>query len=147
MSRTRPVVEKLAEQACWDLLAAATLGRVAMVAGEGVDIFPVNFFVRDRLIFFRSAPGSKLVELTKNPIVAFEIDGTTRDTSWSVVTKGRANRMGSDLEIEKSGVLRLHSVNPTEKWNYVQIVPETVTGRRFRTSRQPSLDTVKESLV
>jgi nitroimidazol reductase NimA-like FMN-containing flavoprotein (pyridoxamine 5'-phosphate oxidase superfamily) len=109
-----------------------------MVADEGVDIFPVNFFVRDHLIFFRSAPGAKLVELTKQPNVAFEIDGTNRDTSWSVVTKGQANRMGSDLEIEKSGVLGLYSASPTEKWNYVRITPASVTGRRFRTSRQPS---------
>jgi len=125
------VVETLADAECWNLLGAKPLGRLALVGDGGIDIFPVNYVVRDQVIYFRSAPGSKLAELTAHPDVAFEVDGTHRSKHWSVVAKGRAERMAIDTEIEASGVLELETANPTEKWNYVRIVPTTVTGRRF----------------
>ena len=126
-----PVIEELSEDVCWELLDAATLGRLAVAADDGVDIFPVNYLVNDRVIFFRSAPGSKLVDITEHPSVAFEVEGTHRRVRWSVVVKGKAQRLGEDTDIEESGVLGLRSVSPTEKWNYVRILPTAVTGRRF----------------
>ncbi len=30
----------------------------------------------------------------------------------------------------------LHSLAPTDKWNYVRIEPTAVTGRSFRSARQ-----------
>ena len=53
-----------------------------------------------------------------------------------MVVKGSAVRLGSDEEIEASGVLSLHSLVPTEKWNYVRITASSITGRQFTSSRQ-----------
>lgn len=128
---SHPMVEELAEHVCWELLGDASLGRLALCTDDGVDIFPVNFLVKDRVVFFRSAPGSKLIDLTAHPAVAFQVEGTHRRARWSVVVKGRAERMALDSEIEASGVLGLHTLSPTEKWNYVRILPGAVTGRRF----------------
>ena len=129
-------VQELGQDECWRLLGSARLGRVAVVLDDGVDIFPVNFLVKDRSIYFGSAPGSKLVDITEHPIVAFEADGIENRRRWSVVARGRATRLGFDSEIEESGVMDLHSLAPTDKWNYVRIEPTAVTGRSFRSARQ-----------
>ena len=143
-SPTEPAVAVLSEEESWHLLAGADLGRLAVSIGgagddrddSGVDIFPINYVVADRVIFFRTAPGSKLMDLTKHPIVALETDGTHNRRRWSVVVKGTAVRLGLDEEIEASGVLFLHSQAPTEKWNYVRVTASSITGREFTSSRQ-----------
>ena len=129
-------LEVLGEEESWHLLASADLARLAVSIDGGVDIFPINYVVADRVIFFRTAPGSKLMDLTKHPIVALETDGTHNRRRWSVVVKGSAVRLGSDEEIEASGVLSLHSLVPTEKWNYVRISVSSITGRQFTSSRR-----------
>ncbi|MES2094632.1 MAG: pyridoxamine 5'-phosphate oxidase family protein [Actinomycetota bacterium] len=133
---TDSVVEVLGEEQSWHLLARADLGRLAVSTDGGVDIFPINYVVADRVIFFCSAPGSKLVNLTQHPVVALETDGILNRRRWSVVAKGSAERLGSDEEIEASGVLTLHSLVPTEKWNYVRITVSSITGRQFTSARQ-----------
>ena len=132
---TEPALAAVGQAECWQLLAGADVGRFAVVAGDGVDIFPVNFLVKNDVIYFASAPGSKLIDLTLNPQVAFEADGIADRRRWSVVVKGTATRLGFDTEIEESGVKELHSMAPTEKWNYVRIDPQVITGRRFTASR------------
>lgn len=131
---TTSEVEELTEAACWKLLQMGQIGRMAVTAQDGVDIFPIDYLVVDKAIFFRSAPGRKLVNLTADPVVAFEADGVLDRRRWSVVVRGKAHRLNSDSEIEASGVLHLKSHSPTAKWNYVGITPSSITGRSF-TSR------------
>jgi nitroimidazol reductase NimA-like FMN-containing flavoprotein (pyridoxamine 5'-phosphate oxidase superfamily) len=133
---TESPVDVLGEEESWHLLAGADIGRLAVSIDGGVDIFPINYVVADRVIFFRTAPGSKLMDLTKHPTVALEADGTHNRRRWSVVVKGSAERLGSDEEIEASGVLTLHSLVPTEKWNYVRVTAASITGRQFTSSHQ-----------
>lgn len=132
--------EKLQVDECWRLLGTARLGRLATTAvdaGEStVDIFPVNFRVHDRAIWFRSGPGSKLVDITANPPVAFEADGRRGRSYWSVVVHGSASRMGMDRDIEASGVLGLDATHPTDKWNYVRIEVASISGIKFRHRRR-----------
>jgi nitroimidazol reductase NimA-like FMN-containing flavoprotein (pyridoxamine 5'-phosphate oxidase superfamily) len=141
--RGSPAIEELTDEACWEILAAADSGRLAVASDDGADLFPVNYLVKGRSIFFRSAPGLKLIDITEHPAVAFEVDGVYHRTRWSVVVKGQAHRLGVDSEIEESGVLGLRSLSPTEKWNYVRIVPTTVTGRRFVGPRRTVREMVK----
>ena len=133
-----PEVEVLNETTCWELLASTDLGRLAIATADGPDIFPVNFLVKDQVVFFSSAPGSKLVELTANPLVAFEADGIQDRKRWSVVLRGLATRLSFDTDITESGVLELGTMTPSDKWNYVRISPTVVTGRRFAALRHPS---------
>jgi nitroimidazol reductase NimA-like FMN-containing flavoprotein (pyridoxamine 5'-phosphate oxidase superfamily) len=132
-SRTATEIENVTEGTCWDLLGTEQIGRLAVTAQDGVDIYPIDYIVADKAIYFRSAPGRKLINLTADPVVAFEADGGVDRRRWSVVVRGTANRMDSDSEIEASGVNRLKSHSPTTKWNYVKITPGTITGRRFFT--------------
>lgn len=134
-----PEVEVLSEQQCWDAMAEASFGRLAVRADGGVDIFPVNFMVTERQLYLRSAPGAKLVDIAHAPNVAFEVDGASGREHWSVVVRGRAERMSYDDEIHESGVLELHTLTSSAKWNYVRIAPRTLSGRRFTTQRdQPA---------
>ena len=133
-----PEVDVLDETTCWSLLTSTDLGRLAITTADGPDIFPVNFLVKDQAVFFSSAPGSKLVELTANPLVAFEADGIQDRKRWSVVLRGSATRLSFDADITVSGVLELATMTPSDKWNYVRISPTRVTGRRFAALRHHS---------
>ena len=132
-----PVVEELDVDECWQLLSTDGVGRLAtsvIDAKTGAvcpDIFPINFHVFDQRILFRSAPGSKLIDLTTQPSVAFQTDGQRDLMHWSVVARGSARRMMFDADIQESGILDLQSTLPTQKWNYVRIEVETITGIRF----------------
>lgn len=96
----------------------------------------MNFTVKDRVIYIRSAPGAKLVDMAHASSVAFEIDGRHRRTHWSVVVQGDAHRMSLDTEIEQSGVMELSTMTSSAKWNYVRIMPFSVSGRKFVTARR-----------
>ncbi|MCS5716550.1 pyridoxamine 5'-phosphate oxidase family protein [Herbiconiux sp. CPCC 205763] len=124
--------EALDEAGCWELLGSNEIGRLAVVDDRGADIFPINYLVKDEAIFFRSAPGTKIVSLTEHPGVALEADGTADRKRWSVVVRGEARRLDYDSEIEASGVRNLPTMTDSEKWNYFGITPRTVTGIRFR---------------
>ncbi len=124
-------IASLTPEECWDLVATTDLGRIALRDGDEIDIFPVNFLAKNGAIYFKSAPGSKLIELTLNGNAAFGADGVANRKRWSVLVHGRARRLDSDEEIEESGVRSLLTYSPTTKWNYVKIEPTGITGRRF----------------
>ena len=124
--------EILDTDTCWDLLAEAEIGRVVFTDDDDIEVFPVNFSIGGRSILFRSAPGSKLELVAGRPRVAFEVDHHDDDIAWSVILWGTAERLEFDDEIEHSGVLGLVSWTPDEKFNYVRITPDRVSGRRFR---------------
>lgn len=132
-----PVVEELTDEECWKLLEKDGVGRLATAVVDRAtgsvtpDIFPINFHVYEQRILFRTAPGSKLIDLTAQPTVAFQTDGHHGRTHWSVVARGTARRMMFDSDIQESGILELQSTLPTAKWNYVRIEVETITGIRF----------------
>ncbi|MBC7443137.1 MAG: pyridoxamine 5'-phosphate oxidase family protein [Ramlibacter sp.] len=130
-------VQNLTEEECWDLLISSSFGRLAMsIAGEP-DIYPVNFIAVDKTLVFRTAEGTKLLELTVNDKVAFETDGIGRDEAWSVVTRGKARVLDKQAEIEAADQLPLRPLVPTLKYIYVEIIPTKVTGRRFHLGPEP----------
>lgn len=133
-----PVVADLSTAECWRLLAKDGVGRLATAVvdpatGEvAPDIFPINFHAHDGAILFRTGPGSKLIDLTAQPAVAFQTDGRRGRLYWSVVVHGRGHRLALDSDIEQSGILETRATHPTEKWNYVRIEVDSITGIRFR---------------
>ena len=126
------VSEVLSDDACWDLLNQAEVGRVVFAEDGDIEVFPVNFAVGGRSILFRAAPGSKLELVGRQPRVAFEVDDFDEAEAWSVIAWGVAERLAFDDEIEHSGVLSLISWEPSEKFNFVRITPDRLSGRRFR---------------
>ena len=53
-----PELEELSETECLKLLSRHSLGRVGVVVDGQPQIFPVNYALKERLIVFRTAPGT-----------------------------------------------------------------------------------------
>lgn len=130
-------VRELAPAECWDLVAAAPYGRLAMSVFDDVDIVPVNAVLSSGDLYFRTAPGSKLAELSANPRVAYEVDGYDAETAFSVVVKGTAERLERQAEIDAADQLPLTPWIPTLKYRWVRIRPDSVSGRAFRRGPEP----------
>jgi len=126
---------------CDAKLRAEDFGRLALAAGGEIDIFPINYAVDDEgRIVFRTAPGTKLAELTIRPAVAFEIDGHDGDERFSVIVKGEAHRVESPEELAEVRALPLAPLVPTLKEHFVRITPTWITGRRFAPGPEPEID-------
>ena len=131
-----PVVA-LGEHDIWALLRSTPMGRLAATAGGEIDVFPVNYIVDEATLLFRTAPGTKLAELTAHDAVAFEVDGYGEHDAWSVVVKGTAARLDHQAEIDRADSLPLVPWIPTLKYTYVRITPTSLSGRRFRRGPEP----------
>jgi len=123
---------ELSEDECWDVVGNSGIGHLAFQTQPvGVDIVPINYLITDHQLFFRSASGTKLSRLAHHPHVAVQVERLV-DGSWlSVVLKGQAERLALDEEIESSRVMELAPAQPGDKFNYVRIVPDAITGRTF----------------
>lgn len=131
-----PITE-ISDNEAWELLRVTPLGRLAVSAGGELDIFPVNYVVDGSTLLFRTAPGTKLVELTVRDAVVFEIDGWTEHSAWSVIVKGTAARLDHQLDIDHADTLPLVPWIPTLKYDYVRITPTLLSGRRFTRDPEP----------
>jgi nitroimidazol reductase NimA-like FMN-containing flavoprotein (pyridoxamine 5'-phosphate oxidase superfamily) len=130
-------ITELSTAECWDKLSANTLGRLATAAGGEVDIFPVNYYADGATVLLRTAPGTKLLELSIHHGVAFEVDGYTDNDAWSVIVKGVAVPIEKQSEIDEADRQPLVPWIPTLKYRYVRITPLSVTGRHFRRDAEP----------
>jgi nitroimidazol reductase NimA-like FMN-containing flavoprotein (pyridoxamine 5'-phosphate oxidase superfamily) len=128
---SRPPTRALGEDECWEHIAAQPYGRVAASAAGEIDIFPVNHRVDGRTLVFRTAAGTKLLELTIHSSVAFQVDGRDGEEVFSVVVKGRAEELQTTEEIDAARALDVRPWAPEPKDRWVRIVPREVTGRAF----------------
>jgi hypothetical protein len=130
-------VRELDRDECREILKSASLGRLATAVGGEPDIYPVNFYSDGSSILIRTAPGTKLLELTVHETVAFETDGWTDDEAWSVIVHGRARELDHQAEIDEADKAPLQPWIPTLKYRYVHIDIDRMTGRRFRREPEP----------
>lgn len=121
----------MTDEQAWDFLASEQVGRLAIYAGGSLDIYPIAYVVDHKTLIFLTAPGNKLVELTVNDQVVFEIDHFDRNTARSVVVHGTAQRLESMAEIAAAEALELPSIILLPRTRYVRITPTQVTGRNF----------------
>ncbi len=137
MENTSDPVTRLTDPECWSQLSEQELGRLVTYAGGVLDIFPVNYTVDRQCIVFRTAEGSKLTELTINDEVLFEVDQYTDVDAWSIVVRGRAHRLATTEDVAQADTLPLKPWIPTLKYNYVRIVPTSISGRVFQRGEEP----------
>jgi uncharacterized protein len=124
-------VEELSEESCWELLEPASFGRLAVSIDGQPQIFPVDFYASNPDILFRSAEGTKLRGLAANNRVAFEVDESGVNESWSVEVNGIARLITDPGEIAVADRAPLPSWVPTATYQYVRISPTSIRGRRF----------------
>ncbi|MEN8584764.1 pyridoxamine 5'-phosphate oxidase family protein [Burkholderia sp. RS01] len=115
---------------CWKLLAGTTEGRLAVSVHNKPDIFPVEFHAENGKILVRTPQGKMLVELTINPSVAFEANGRSETSAWTVVVQGTARELQNWSEIDTAEQKAQRLWTPTAKGSFVEIVPTGITGRR-----------------
>ena len=119
---------------CLRLLAADTIGRLAVVVGRAPVILPVNYFLDGGVVVFRSDPGMKVDYGLRGP-VAFEIDEFDRrdHTGWSVVVSGRLEEPApfNNRAQEQIRSLPVHPWAAGEKAHWLRLVPSRITGRRL----------------
>ncbi|WES64458.1 pyridoxamine 5'-phosphate oxidase family protein [Microbacter sp. GSS18] len=137
MNETTDAVVPLTDEECWARLQTQELGRLVTHVGDVLDIFPVNYFVDEATILFRTAEGSKLFEISINDEVLFEVDDHTDADAWSVVVRGHAHRLEHTDEVERADSLPLKPWIPTVKYNYVRVVPTHLSGRAFVRGDEP----------
>jgi nitroimidazol reductase NimA-like FMN-containing flavoprotein (pyridoxamine 5'-phosphate oxidase superfamily) len=121
----------LTEDDSWEFLRTQSVGRLATAVGGEAEIFPVNFAAGDGVLYFRTRPGTKLVELTVNSRVAFEADEWGETVATSVVVKGTARILETDAELGPAEATGLVSFQDDGKNVWVSITPTEVSGRRI----------------
>ena len=76
------------------LLRRNRIGRLAYSWRRTVDIRPLHYAWRRGWLFGRTSPGDKLVKLTHNRWVAFEVDEISNGLDWqSVIARGTFYRL------------------------------------------------------
>lgn len=128
-------VTVLDDETCWSMLHDQEFGRLAFHLADEVHLVPINYAVDDRRrLVFRTAEGSKLLGLTMNADVAFEIDEYTEDLARSVVVRGRARQLEGDEE-DETEQLPLRPWVDSVKINVIVIEVDEISGRQFVLNR------------
>jgi nitroimidazol reductase NimA-like FMN-containing flavoprotein (pyridoxamine 5'-phosphate oxidase superfamily) len=109
MSAT-PQFFALSREECAEILARNHVGRLAYRDARHINIVPLGFVAQDDVLFLRSAHGTKMEALERDPFVAFEVDEIDGPFDWrSVVVQGTiyvVERDGSAAERRAVDALR-----------------------------------------
>jgi uncharacterized protein len=119
--------EIVSEEDCWDLLGSQSIGRLAVVIDDRIDIFPVNYAVEGRSVLFRTNEGRK-TRGAGTAEVAFEVDSVEPEAhaGWSVVVHGEPEHVTG--QVEPGAVTAQPWAGRKEL--LVRIKPRSITGRR-----------------
>lgn len=125
--------EDLTETECWTLLAGQGTGRVAYSDNGRVLVFPVNYVVHDKAVYFRTAADGALGGGGDYRNASFQIDDhdALRMDGWSVLLSGRAAPV-----VDSELLTALWGRRMAEPWGgghrdvFIGIQPTMVTGRR-----------------
>ncbi len=128
MSEYEP--RRMSEEEAWEMLHAQEFGRLAFHLADEVHITPVNYAVDGERLIFRTAEGSKLLGVTMNHDVAFEIDEYNDEHARSVIVRGRAHELRGH-EAEATDQLPLRPWVGTTKVNIIAIDVDEISGRAF----------------
>ena len=125
-------VEELPTHESLALLRESPVGRLAVVVEGRPDIFPVNHVVDHGTVVFRTARGSKFWGAAGLP-VAFEVDGydASSGRAWSVVVHGQGEVLIRTDDVLEAMQLPIFPWQSGLKPEFVRIVPDEITGRRF----------------
>lgn len=114
------------------LLRSHSFGRVAYTDHALPAITPVNYVLDGDSIVFRTAPGTRLADGTRDAVVAFEVDRADELTQagWSVVVVGMASQITRASDALRAMALSLTPWAGGDRHHFVRITPTFVSGRR-----------------
>jgi uncharacterized protein len=119
--------EIVSEEDCLELLSTQSIGRLALVVDDRIEIFPVNYAVDGGSILFRTNEGRKM-RGSSSCGVAFEVDSIEPEAhaGWSVVVHGEPEDVTGEAQTSPD------TVQPWagRKEYLVRIRPRSISGRR-----------------
>jgi nitroimidazol reductase NimA-like FMN-containing flavoprotein (pyridoxamine 5'-phosphate oxidase superfamily) len=126
-------LELLDEDVCFELLAQAEVGRLALSIGALPAVFPVNYVLDDGSVVFRTAPGTKLTAAINGAVVAFEVDEFQSQlrSGWSVLAVGRASVVTDPAELGRLAHLHISPWAGGDRQWVVRVPVEMISGRRI----------------
>lgn len=127
----------LDDERSWKLLTHTRHARVAFQGDDRLEIFPVNVITEQPVVYFRTAPGSKLTAAELALPVALEADGMLPDQGWSVVARGLARELTDEEDIRRVRRLGLTPWVPTFKDHVVAVEVTEISGRHFAFGPHP----------
>lgn len=109
------------------------LGRLAFVDDGWPVVFPMNYVNDGDLIYFRTAPGSKLLAALRVQQVTFQVDEVdeTWQEGWSVLAFGRLRMLNDEEEIAQVRKSPLRPWARGDRPHYLRMDVATMTGRRL----------------
>jgi uncharacterized protein len=127
------ILQELTKAECFEYLANAHLGRLAVIDARGPVVFPVNYVLDRYTVVFRTEDGTKLHAALRGSRACFELDGTDAagHTVWSVIVRGEVTEVTDRVELARLRRLPLKPCAPGDRDRYVRMLPAVVTGRRI----------------
>ncbi len=124
---------ELSTSQCWARLRDAPIGRVALRAGDEIEVFPVNHVVDSGSIVFRTAAGTKLELIGDGAPCTFQADeiDVGRALVWSVMLKGTARPVRNLDDIVATFDMEVPTWHAGPKPTLIRIRPHAISGRRF----------------
>jgi len=126
-------LEVLDRETCLQLLASASVGRLALTIDALPVILPVNFVVADGVIVLKTGDGAKFRSALQRNIVALEVDAMDRmdHSGWSVLVQGSTRVLSDPHEIAWASTLPLLPWANDAAEHFVAITTDVVQGRRL----------------
>ena len=133
-SRETDAMRVMHPEESWEFLRSHEFGRLAFHLVGEVHIVPINYAVDEQRLIFLTTEGSKLLGVTMNTDVAFEVDEVDEHHATSVIIRGRAHQLEGTAKnvIEQ---LPLRPWVPDPKYAVVAIGVDEISGRHFDLSR------------
>lgn len=135
MSETEITLARLTADECRALLVThrPRLGRLAFVADEWPLVLPVNFALDGDVVYFRSAPGSKVAAAARGDRVAFQVDHVDEvwEEGWSLLAFGRLRVVDDPAELARVRRLPLRPWASGDKPYYLRLEILSLSGRRI----------------
>ncbi|MFC3299198.1 pyridoxamine 5'-phosphate oxidase family protein [Arthrobacter agilis] len=129
--------DPLTPSQCWALATTQSVGRLGFFREGLLDIFPVNFFVLDERVYFRTRADG-VIATSHLEHAAFQIDHTdaTTQSGWTILVNGPAIRVD-----DPDTLTILWGKAAEEPWApglrdlFFELTAVQVRGRRLRTAR------------
>jgi nitroimidazol reductase NimA-like FMN-containing flavoprotein (pyridoxamine 5'-phosphate oxidase superfamily) len=131
----------LSRSECLFLLAARSMGRVAVSRRALPTIQPVNYALLGEDILFATGTGSMSLAIGEEVVIAFEVDDVDPATrsGWSIVVVGKARKVDElDSDSEAARCLNLDPWVGRHAIELVRLPTDRLTGRWLHPSQDPS---------
>ncbi len=121
---------------CVRYLESHEVARLAFIADERLELYPINYLWDGEAFVFRCEDGSPLAKAIGSEVVVEvdEVDARKRE-GWSVVARGVPRQVDPEATPELAQRLRRLALYPWaggEKATWLRLVPAPLTGRRIR---------------